>query len=150
MARLDHAEEERRDLLDRLSLLRIPERLVVCEERCMRFHDLADDLESILLERAAGLGEVDDDVHQVRHLCLRCAVGGKEPDGNPDLFKEPLCDPGILSRHPAPWPDSRDVVDRFIAVDRDHDPHVPVAGLAVGEVRDLGDVRAALLHPVKP
>jgi len=57
---------------------------------------------------------------------------------------------GILGRHPAARTDGGDVLYRLVAVDRNHDLYVTVAGLAVGEVCNLHDVGAALLHPVEP
>ncbi|KAF5029552.1 hypothetical protein DSECCO2_647400 [anaerobic digester metagenome] len=150
VARLDHAEEESRDLLDLAALLRVIEGFAVREEGGVRLHDLPDDLEPVLLERAPGLGEVDDDVHQVGDLRFGCPVGGKEGDRDPEVREESLRDPWVLGRHPAPRADGGDIFYRLVAVDRDHDLDVPVAGLAVGEVCDLHDVGAALLHPVEP
>ena len=73
----------------------------------------------------------------------------EELDGNLQPLEEAPGHFGIFCCDPAVGPDLVHVLDGFVAVHRNHDLDIALAGLAVGEVGDLDDIRVGLLHPVE-
>ena len=64
-------------------------------------------------------------------------------------FKELPREFGVFGGDPAARTDLARVLDRFVAVDSNHDLHVSLAGLAVGEVCHFHDIGTGLADPIE-
>ncbi len=146
----DRSPQQQRHVLHRRPLLLVGVRVVIGDQFGIAGQQRVQDHQPVPPQRGSGLGQVDDRVHDVRHLGLSRAVRGRHDRLDPIVGQESPGQRGKLGRDPDPV---RQIIkggpargDRH----REHHPDRIRSRLGVSKLAERGDVGTGLSDPVPP